>query len=201
MKARTAVIIVLLIAAIACGISACVSASFGGGNDVKHNAVFAGHSIELPGTALSEADHDAMNRILAQHHKQLYKVQTYDQAALKQTKGTLRDMFVSKRAASRAAANAAKPGFTHDAIQIGVGERPVSGAGSVPQQAASPKPGAGTVPQAPTPTPGGGSVPQRQSGGFVVGSNNPQLPQQLFDESADLVRELEPILKKYSKNK
>ncbi|MFL6582972.1 MAG: hypothetical protein ACJ8KU_00480 [Chthoniobacterales bacterium] len=198
MKARTGAVLVLVIAAIGYSITACVSGSFSGGNDVSHNAVFGGHSIELPGTALSPADHEEMNRILARHHKQLYKVQSYDQAALKRTNGTLRDMFISKRAASQAAANVAKPGFTHDAIQIGVGEKPVPGHGSVPQVPASPSPmpGAGSVPQAPSPSPGQGSVPQRVAG-YVAASSNPQVPPQLFNESAELVRELEPILKKY----
>lgn len=204
MKPRTLLACILSVVSIACWISACVSSNFNGSSDAAHNAVFGGHSVVLPGTALTEADSKALNDILSKHDKRIYKIESYNQPAHKKTKGSLRDVFIDKRAAAEAPTNAGKPGFTHDAIQIGVGEKPVQGASTVPQAPLpSPSPGASTVPQQvqASATPAGTSVPQSnpvQALGMVTGSN-PQVSKQMYDESAELVRAVEPILKKYSR--
>ena len=75
----------------------------------------------IPGTEISKADQEAMNRILNKYDKALYRIDTYENGKLKKTQGKLTDVVTGKQLASEIAANVKKAGFTQSAVQIRAG--------------------------------------------------------------------------------
>jgi hypothetical protein len=167
--------------------------------------------IVLPGAAISKDDQKAMNKILKQYDKSLYRIDTYEKGQLKKTRGTLSDVVIGQKLTSEVAENAKKNGFTQYAIRIGV---PEGGVGHHPTPASGMT--VGGVPHAPTPTPGtagmtagvGHATPPPTPGtaGMTsgVGHNTPPPPGGGIKEldtmdSEELVKRLKPILEKYNK--
>jgi hypothetical protein len=129
------------------------------------NVVISKDRIIIPGTEMSKADGQAMNKILKQFDKSLYKIETYENGELKKTRGELTDVVTDKELASQIAANVKKKGFTQYAVQVAGqvegGPSPSPGGGGVNPAVANPPP-APPPPKAwqeggPSPSPGGGS--------------------------------------------
>ncbi|PZR76483.1 MAG: hypothetical protein DLM73_02450 [Chthoniobacterales bacterium] len=175
-----AILFLLLVAALggAFWFSAQVSAKEKTPAVASANVVINKTGIVIPGTTLSKADQDAMNKILNQYDKTLYRIDTYENGKRKKTQGTLTDVVTDKRLASEMATTVKKEGFTQYAVQIrpGVATNPTG---------TSPVPGASTNPTGTSPVPGATTNPT---------SSNSSKP-----KTNDLVERLKPIFKKYQK--
>lgn len=200
MKRRALQCLVLVVAAaVVFWVSACVFLKEQTPNDTTHNVVIHKHKILIPGTEISKADHDAMNRILRQYDKALYRVQTYENGQLKRTQGTLKDVLTDKTLASEIAINVKKKGFTQDAMRIGAASEtdPTPGGGSTPLKPKKPE---DPYPSA-SPTPDGGATtplsPKKRN--LISGSGPTPLHSQNVSKSQELVDRLKPILEKYSR--
>jgi hypothetical protein len=90
--------------------------------------------IILPGTAISKDDEKAMNAILKQYDKSLYRIDTYEKGKRTKTEGSLNNVVIGRKLMSEVAENAKKTGFTQYALRIGFE------IGSGHNQAASPTP-------------------------------------------------------------
>jgi len=189
MKRRALLSLALVVAAaVAFWVSACVFLKEKTPNDTTHNVVIRKSSILIPGTEISKADHDAMNRILRKYDKALYRIQTYENGRLKRTQGKLEDVVTDKTLASDIAINVKKKGFTQDAMRIGVAsESEKSGGTTTPLKSPAPS----TPPPTPTPS---GPHPSASPGGTTT-----PLQSQNIAKSQELVDRLKPILEKYSK--
>jgi acetyltransferase-like isoleucine patch superfamily enzyme len=164
----------------------CQSPSPGGEDKV----VFGEDSIFIPGTAITKDDQKAMNDVLAQYKTSLYRVETYQDGARAQTRGTLPEATIGEPAVSKARANAKLRHLDGSAIQVGfrIGTThhvtPTPGAHIGTSHHVTPTPGAhiGTSHHV-TPTPGAQvNAPSDED----------------YEEAAALVNRLKPILKKYS---
>jgi len=145
------------------------------------NVIIKEDSVVLPGTELSKADYQAMNKILKQYDKSLYLIKTYENARLTKTRGKLTDVVTDKELASEMATNVKKKGFTYVAVQV------AGGSTTNPQQvtpSASPVGGTGTNPQKvePAPSASTGTTINRQA---------------ISKSSSELLEQLKPILEKY----
>ena len=173
----------------------------------SQNVVIKADGIVIPGTQISKADHDAMNRILNKYDKALYRIDTYENGKLKKTQGKLTDVVTDKRLASQIAANVKKAGFTQYAVQIRAGSTtnvqtsPTPGATTHVQT--SPTPGFTThVQTSPTPgftthvqtSPRPGSTTNVQISPTPGATTHPQKP-----KSNESTERLRSILKKYQK--
>jgi hypothetical protein len=125
MKRLALLSLVPVAVAVAFWVSACVFDKGKTPHDTTHNVIIRKDSIVIPGTEISKADHDAMNRILRRYDKTLYRIQTYENGQLKKTQGTLSDVFIDKTLASEIAMNVKKKGFAQDAMQIGFCSTPL----------------------------------------------------------------------------
>jgi len=168
--------------------------------DTKHNIVIGKSTILIPGTEISKADHDAMNKILNRYDKALFRIETYVNGKLKKTQGKLTDVVTDKQLASQIAANVKRTGFTQYAVQIRTGsatnvqssaQKTSPGPGSGIHVQASPSPGASIhVQMSPSP---GASI-HVQISPTPGAATHPQKPKS--DESGERLRS---ILKKYQK--
>jgi hypothetical protein len=167
------------------------------------------NGIILPGTALSKEDQKAMNKILKQYDKSLYRIDKYEKGELKKTHGTLSDVVIGQKLVSDVAENAKKRGFTQFAIRIGVPEgvahrSPVTGTASGVGHHATPTPGEaiGGVGHHPIATPSGETVGVGHATPTPVGGSVPHVASlQTHDaqDSDELVKRLKPIFEKYNK--
>jgi hypothetical protein len=122
MKTRTTLFLLLVAAAAgAFWFSASVSATEKTPTQASHNVIINREGIVIPGTEISKADQEAMNRILNKYDKALYRIDTYENGKLKKTQGKLTDVVTGKQLASEIAANVKKAGFTQSAVQIRAG--------------------------------------------------------------------------------
>lgn len=156
----------------------------------EEKVVFGENSIFIPGTAITKDDQKAMNDVLAQYKTSLYKVETYQDGARSQTRGTLPEATIGEPAVSKARANAKSRHLDGSAIQVGfrIGTThhvtPTPGAPIGTNHHATPTPGAhiGTTHHV-TPMPGAQvDTPSDED----------------YEEAAALVQRLKPILQKYS---
>ena len=140
--------------------------------------------ILIPGTNISESDQRAMNAILAQYDKSLYKLKGYVNGKAGKQQGNLNDAAIDKATAARAAKHAKDPHFSGWTLQIGnTTNQDISGRTSnqdIPGRTSNQnKPGTTTnqeVVNGPSPTPHDAS------------------------KARELVKRLTPILRKYSKS-
>jgi hypothetical protein len=209
MKARAWLGLALLFAAVAFWIGACVSTAGNAPHDTTHNVVIHKHTIVLPGTEVSLADHEAMNKILKHYDKSLYRIDTYQNGQRQETQGKLTDLVTDRTLASEIAINVKRKGFTRDVHQVGRRDEI-----SVPAPGGNPSPlKAPNDPTLPTPTPtpadttaspspGGNPSPLKPPNSTEVlaspspgGNPSPLKPPQ----SEQLVNRLRPILEKYSR--
>jgi hypothetical protein len=82
-----------------------------------NNVVMTKKEIVLPGTTVSKADGEAMNKILNHYDKTLFRIDTYENGKRTKTLGTLTDLITNKRLASDLTA-AVKNGFSQYAIRV-----------------------------------------------------------------------------------
>jgi hypothetical protein len=86
----------------------------------KGNAVtIEKERILIPGTKITEKDQRDLNAILAKYDKSFYKVKGYTNGKASKPQGTLKDSAIDKATAARAAAHAKDPHFTGSTLQIG----------------------------------------------------------------------------------
>jgi len=174
--------------AVAIGLISGVSAS------AQDKARIEKSGIILPGTEISREDQKAMNKILKEYDKSLYRINTYEKGQLKRIQGTLSDVIIGKKLVSEIATKARKKGFTQYAIRIGVPE----GVGHHP----SPTPGATTgVGHGPSPTPGMtiGVGHVSPTPGLSTYPHVAPAQTEGGNDSEELVKRLKPIFEKYSK--
>jgi hypothetical protein len=136
--------------------------------------------ILIPGTNISESDQRAMNAILTQYNKSLYKLKGYVNGKAGKQQGTLKDAAIDKATAARAAVHAKDPHFTGSTLQVGF----------TANQDISRKPGS-TANQDWT-TKSGSTANQEKV-------NDPSASPHDASKAAELVKRLTPILRKYSK--
>ena len=129
--------------------------------------------IILPGTTVSSADAEAMNQILNQYDKTLFRIDIYQDGKRKKSMGALTSVITDRRLASDLAAAIKQPGFSQYAFRIdGLDDDPTFT--PIPKAAyPSPVPGATTDPT--------NSKPRDRK------------------KSKELFMRLEEILKKYQK--
>ena len=111
-----------------------------------------------PGTKLSKADAKALNDVLKQYDKSLYKIKIYKNGKVTKTMGTLNDMYIDQKTVADFN-EAKKAGQSERAIQlIAPSAGPQKGAAVNPIQG-SPSPGVSVNPHQGSPTPGAGVNP------------------------------------------
>ena len=75
--------------------------------------------ILIPGTKVSEKDQRELNAILAKYDKSFYKLKGYANGKASKPQGTLKDSAIDKATAARAAAHSKDPRFTGWTLQVG----------------------------------------------------------------------------------
>ena len=154
------------------------------------NVIIKEDSIVLPGTELSKADYQAMNKILKKYDKSLYLIKSYENGRLMKTRGKLTDVVTDKELASEMATNVKKKGFTYVAVQV------PGGSAANPQQvtpSGSPVGGSGTNPQK-VETRIETTASATPTGGVTVNRQTPST-----SSARDLIDQLKPVLEKYRK--
>jgi hypothetical protein len=145
-----------------------------------------GKEFILPGTTMSTADAEAMNRILNQYDKTLFRIDTYEKGKRKKARGTLTDVITDKRLASELTA-AVNEGFSQYAIRIHTVATDPTKSPTPKSSKMGPVPGPSTDPTksntAPVPSPG----------------TNPTRSNQNSAKTKELSDRLEQILKKYQR--
>jgi hypothetical protein len=140
--------------------------------------------ILIPGTNISESDQRAMNAILAQYDKSLYKLKGYVNGKAGKQQGSLNDAAIDKATAARAAKHAKDPHFSGSTLQIGyTSNQDISGRTS--NQDIS------------------GRTSNQNKPGTTTNQekvNNPSPTPHDASKSRELVKRLTPILRKYSKS-
>ena len=152
--------------------------------------------ILIPGTNISESDQRAMNAILAQYDKSLYKLKGYVNGKAGKQQGTLNDAAIDKATAARAAKHAKDPHFSGSTLQIGnTANQDISGRTSnqdIPGRTSNQdKPGTSTNQDWTTKA----GVTSNQE---KVNDRSPA-PHDA-SKARELVKRLTPILRKYSKS-
>ena len=178
-----------------------------------------------PGVKLSKPDATALDAVLAQYDKSLYKVEVYNKGKTSSTSGTLLDMCVEQRAVAELK-QAKAAGQSERAIQLiapGSAVNPNTAAGSpTPGVAVNPqmapvnptKPSDGTMPTGPQmntspvpmgpqePTPSGPQAAVNPNAGVnaqvVVNPNNRETCPPIDSKSNEFLQRVKPILQKYS---
>jgi len=75
------------------------------------------HILIHPGAEISREDQEAMNAVLSHYNKSLYKLQTYKNGKLVETRGKLSDVKIDKSLTSEVA-QAIQNGFSDSVLQI-----------------------------------------------------------------------------------
>ena len=105
-----------------------------------------GKEIVFPGTTMSTADAEAMNKILNQYDKTLFRIDTYENGKRTKTRGTLTDVITDKRLTSELATGV-KEGFSQYAFRVrGFDTNPTLTPTPKSKSSYSPVPGASTNP-------------------------------------------------------
>lgn len=120
-----------------------------------------------PGTKLSKADVQALNKVLKQYDKSLYKIKIYKNGKVTRTVGTLNDMYIDQRAVADLA-QATTSGQSERAIQV---IAPPAKMAPVNPQTASPSPAGPQAPSSPMP-----AGPQAPSSPAPAGPQMPSSP-------------------------
>jgi hypothetical protein len=197
---KTRATLFLLLVAAAAGVfwfSASVSATDKTPAVPSHNVVINRGGIVIPGTQITKADQEAMNRILNKYDKSLYRIDTYENGKLKKTEGKLTDVVTDKQLASEIAVNVKRAGFTESAVQIRAGSP------NHPQTTAvvnHPQTTAVINHPQTTAVVNHPQITASHPAGPAGSPNHPQSSSNSAGEKSDeLVERLKPILKKYQK--
>jgi hypothetical protein len=76
--------------------------------------------IIRPGSAMSQADEKKMNQILSHYDKSLYRIDRYEKAIYKGTRGTLGEAQIGRKLMAELTEQAKKNGFSHYTMKIGL---------------------------------------------------------------------------------
>lgn len=174
--------------------SACVSDADKKMPGAGSNVVITQDRIIMPGTSMTKADGAAMNKILNQYDKTLYRVDTYENGKRTKTQGKLTDVVTDGRLASELAANLKKEGFSQYAVQIRA-----SGGTNPASTANSPVPGPSTNPTSTSPVPGPSTNPASTYGPVPGASTNPTSASTSRPKTNDSFERLKAILSKYQR--
>ena len=149
--------------------------------------------ILIPGTNISESDQRAMNAILAQYDKSLYKLKGYVNGKAGKQQGTLNDAAIDKATAARAAKHAKDPHFSGWTLQIGnTANQDISG--RTTNQDISGRTSNQDIP---------GRTSNQNKPGTTTNQevvNGPSPTPHDASKARELVKRLTPILRKYSKS-
>lgn len=150
-----------------------------------HNVKIDKHSILIPGTTISGGDQDAVTKIFRKYDSSLYRIAVYENGSLKRHIGKMSEMQIGT-IASEYTNNAKASGLTNWTMQIGLTTHvTTSVTGGSPTHVTTA--GSSThVTTAGSPT----HVTTQGSSTHIT-----KIPQ----ESDALVKEVTPILEKYSK--
>jgi hypothetical protein len=135
------------------------------------------HSILIPGTIITAKDQDEVKEILKNYSGSLYRIEHYEKGVRKELIGRMSEMEIGHGYVSDFASFAQSSGLTTWTTKIGLGCNPTR-----------------ICPKAtPTPTPSATPSPGQRAEGKTC--NTTCIPK----ESEALVKEVTPILEKYSK--
>lgn len=140
------------------------------------------HSVLIPGTAISEDDQEAVSNIFKKYDSSLYRIAVYENGGLKKQLGTMSEMQIGT-IASEYSSNAKVSGFTNWAMKIG-NTTHVTTVGN---------PNHVTTGGSPTHITTAGNPNHITTGG------RPTHVTKVSQDSDALVKEVTPILEKYSK--
>lgn len=140
------------------------------------------HSILIPGTTISEDDREAVINIFKKYDGSLYRIAVYENGRLKKHLGKMSEMQIGA-VASQYSSNAKASGLTNWTMKIGSTTHITTGG----------SPTHITTGGSPTHITTGGSPTHITTGG--ASTHITKIPQQ----SDALVKEVTPILEKYSK--
>jgi len=155
--------------------------SAGSGHNVKINP----HSILIPGTTISGEDRDAVTKIFKKYDSSLYRIAVYENGSLKRHIGKMSEMQIGE-VAREYSNNARASGLTNWTMQIGLTTHVTTSvaAGSATHVMTAGSPTHVTTAGSPT------HVTTHGSSTHIT-----KIPQ----ESDALVKEVTPILEKYSR--
>lgn len=94
----------------------------GPGSGDKNKIIFEEDRIFIPGNNISPEDQAAMNKILQEFDKSLYRIQTYEGGKNVKTLGALRSKFLPFVVVQKVIENAKMHSLTGSAIQAGRGK-------------------------------------------------------------------------------
>ena len=141
------------------------------------------HSVLIPGTAISEDDQAAVNNIFKKYDSSLYRIAVYENGSLKKQLGKMSEMQIGA-IASEYSKNAKASGLSNWAMKIG-NPTHITTAGN------------------PTHVTQGGSPTHVTQGGSPTPATTAGSPthvtRNIPPESDALVKEVTPILEKYSR--
>lgn len=174
-----------------------------------------------PGVKLSKPDATALNNVLQQYDKALYKIEVYNKGKTSSTSGSLLDMCVDQRTVAELK-QAKEAGQSERAIQMiapGSAVNPNSSTSGSPTPGMAPvnptKPSDGALPMGPQmppspvpmgpqePTPSGPQAAVNPNAGVtpqvVVNPNNRETCPPIDPKSNEFLAKVKPILQKYSR--
>ena len=129
-----------------------------------------------PGTELSDKDAEALDRVLSQYDKAVYKIETYKNGQLQSTKGNLSDVCVDVAVAAEIN-DAKSSGRSSRAIQIiGLSGPSRAGQHAIPVIPSGPGTSGSTTPPAPSPSGPGTFGPTTPPAPSPSGPGRPTAP-------------------------
>ena len=159
------------------------------------------HSVLIPGTAISGEDQEAVGKIFKKYDSSLYRIAVYENGRLKKRLGKMSEMQMGT-IASEYSRNAKASGLTNWAMKIGSPTH-ITTTGSVTHVTQGGSTTHVTQGGSPTHVTTTGSVTHVTRGGsttHVTTAGSPtHVTQNIPPESDALVKEVTPILEKYSK--
>ncbi len=169
----------------------CQGPGSGGGDKI----IFEEDRIFIPGNNISAKDQAAMNKVLEEFDKSLYRVQTYRGGEIAETVGTIGPQFLPLVLVQKVVENAKLHSLTGTAIQAGRGCSGASGQDASGGEALSSEAGArpgGSKFSTPSPPP----LTARVGAKFHIFPL--RISQKFRHNDKELVRRLRPILEKYN---
>jgi len=159
-------------------LAGCLNGSITPGRGQPKSVKIDEHSILIPGTNITAKDQDEVKEILKNYRGSLYRIEHYEKGVRKELIGRMSEIEMGHGYVSDFASFAKSSGLTTWTTKIGLGCNPTH-----------------CPPASPTPTPSPAPAPgsSQRSGGKLC--NTTCYP----PKSDALVKEVTPILEKYSK--
>ena len=168
----------------------------------KDKIVFEEDRIFIPGNEISPQDQAAMNAILAEYDKELYRVQTYEKGKRTKSVGSIKTIFLPLAIVEKVVENAHMKTLTGAAIQVGRGRGSSSWhhADALGERSDEVGRGAGGQRfQSPTPHPEAEEATEVAARfGTKYRLSDEKFGNQYHKRDRELVSKLRPILEKYN---